>query len=189
MYISHFVCSRSHIVVPAAYHCVFWLQGPNGWGGHIQYVPRFGKEPLDQQGKRQVFPQFSTSIFLFSYRHDRQTWPSPLDCLATCLTFSLSPHSLIVLPLTIVRKGGLAFLVLYSLLVVLLGAPLLLLELRLGQYSNIAPGLLYRHLCPILAGLGPTVVLFAAIRWFHILGGPVFAILCRNPDPVCIIVY
>ena len=112
-----------------------------------------------------------------------------MDCLATCLTFSLSPHSLIVLPLTIVRKGGLAFLVLYSLLVVLLGAPLLLLELRLGQYSNIAPGLLYRHLCPILAGLGPTVVLFAAIRWFHILGGPVFAILCRNPDPVCIIVH
>ena len=101
-----------------------------------------------------------------SHRQARQTWPSPLDSLATCLAFSLSPHCLIVLPLTIVRNGGLAFLVLYSLLVLLLGAPLLLLELRLGQYSNLAPGFLYRHLCPILAGLGPTVVLFAAIRFF-----------------------
>ena len=37
--------------------------------------------------------------------------------------------------MVIVRQGGLAFLLIYAILVALLGAPLLLLELALGQYS------------------------------------------------------
>ena len=66
--------------------------------------------------------------------------------------------------MVVVQQGGLAFLLLYTAMVALLGAPLLLLELSLGQYSALAPSSLYRNLCPILAGLGLSLSLLATVR-------------------------
>ena len=40
----------------------------------------------------------------------------------------------------------------------------LLLDVIVGQYSALAPARLYRHLCPILAGLGLAISLQAALR-------------------------
>ena len=65
---------------------------------------------------------------------------------------------------SLARQGGLAFLVQYSILLLLIGAPLLLLELYLAQRSSLAPVALFRHLWPLLAGLGPAVCLLAALR-------------------------
>ena len=66
--------------------------------------------------------------------------------------------------MVIVQQGGLAFLLIYSSLVFLLGAPLLLLELSLGQYSALPPARLYRHLCPLLTGLGLALSVLATLR-------------------------
>jgi len=63
-----------------------------------------------------------------------------------------------------IHSGGAAFLIIYFLLVATLGLPLLVLELSLGQYSAFPPARLYRHLCPLLAGLGLAVTLQALIR-------------------------
>ena len=52
----------------------------------------------------------------------------------------------------------------YTVILATLGAPLLLLEMSLGQYSGLAPARLFRHLCPILAGLGLAVCIQAAVR-------------------------
>ena len=46
----------------------------------------------------------------------------------------------------------------------LLGAPLLLLEMSLGQYSGLAPVSLFRHLCPLLSGLGLAMCIQALVR-------------------------
>ena len=92
-----------------------------------------------------------------------------------------------------IQHGGLAFLLMYLICLTVVGAPLLLLETTLGknfiwniwmvffscllsilghfqlgaipgQYSALAPARLYRHLCPILAGLGLAISLQAALR-------------------------
>ena len=103
------------------------------------------------------------------------------------------------LPIAVIQHGGLAFLLIYLICLVVVGAPLLLLETTLGkdfiwqicmvsslfffssyrvncvpgylcqfllpgQYSALAPARLYRHLCPILAGLGLAIGLQAALR-------------------------
>ena len=66
--------------------------------------------------------------------------------------------------MVIVQQGGLAFLLIYAILVALLGAPLLLLELALGQYSALPTSRLYRYLCPLLSGLGLAFTVLASVR-------------------------
>ena len=95
---------------------------------------------------------------------DQELWPRGSDHLFTCWAFTTSLHSLWTLPMVIVQQGGLAFLLIYSILVALLGAPLLLLELALGQYSALPAARLYRHLCPLLSGLGLAFTVLASVR-------------------------
>ena len=95
---------------------------------------------------------------------ERARWPRGLEFLAAATSFSLSSHTVWLLPVCVMQHGGLTFLLMFSLLLVLLGGPLVMLEVMLGQYSGLAPAQLYRHLCPLLAGLGLTVCLQAALR-------------------------
>ena len=76
----------------------------------------------------------------------------------------MSLHSIWSLPLSVIQHGGITFLLLYTVILATLGAPLLLLEMSLGQYSGMAPARLFSHLCPILAGLGLAVCIQAAVR-------------------------
>ena len=64
-----------------------------------------------------------------------------------------------MLPVCVMQHGGATFLLMYTVMLLILGGPLLLLEVSLGQYSGLAPGQMYRHLCPLLAGLGLSVCL------------------------------
>ena len=54
--------------------------------------------------------------------------------------------------------------VMYTVILAILGAPMLLLEMILGQYSGLAPVPLFIHLWPTLAGLGLAVCVQAAVR-------------------------
>merc|ERR1719431_1466641 len=93
-----------------------------------------------------------------------EVWPRGSDHLFSCWAFTLSLHSLWTLPMMVVQHGGLAFLLIYTTLVMVLGAPLLLLELALGQSPALPPARLFRHLCPLLAGLGLAFTLLATLR-------------------------
>ena len=62
----------------------------------------------------------------------------------------------------VLQHGGVTFLLMYTVMLGILDWPLLVLEAVLGQYSSLAPGHLYRHLCPLLAGLGLAVCLQAS---------------------------
>ena len=77
----------------------------------------------------------------------------------------------------VLQHGGVTFLLMYTVMLGLLGWPLLVLEAVLGQYSSLAPGHLYRHLCPLLAGLGIAVCLQAAVRALLNLGVLMWAAL------------
>eukprot|EP00093_Oithona_nana_P008682 08682.XXX_255129_257662_1 [CDS] Oithona nana genome sequencing. len=52
------------------------------------------------------------------------------------------------------KYGGVVFILIYLVMFLLLGTPLLLLEMTIGQYSALSPTKLYRNLCPILTGVG-----------------------------------
>lgn len=98
-------------------------------------------------------------------KNDKWTrWPRGSDFLGSTCAFTLSLHSLWSLPVLVVQHGGVTFLLIYIVSVVILGAPLLILEMSLGQYSSIAPAQLPYHLCPLLAGLGVAVCVQAAVR-------------------------
>lgn len=72
------------------------------------------------------------------------------------------------------RHGGVVFFLVYLAVFLLLGAPMLLLEMTLGQYSALTPTKFYRNLCPALTGVGFAVLLvllaqsmcdLAAVAW------------------------
>ena len=94
----------------------------------------------------------------------KQSWPRGADSLAATWAFTLSLHSLLYLPVAILQHGGLVFLSMYILVLVVLGTPILMVEMFLGQYSGLAVSRLYRHLCPVLSGVGVALALQSAVR-------------------------
>jgi len=105
----------------------------------------------------------SSRVLLINHQN-KPRWPRGSDYLGSTCAFTLSLHSLWSLPISVLQHGGVTFLLMYTVILATLGAPLLLLEMSLGQYSGLAPGRLFRHLCPLLSGLGLAVCLQAAVR-------------------------
>jgi len=101
---------------------------------------------------------------LLKSKSKSERWPRGSDFLASTWAFTLSLHSLWSLPIVIIQHGGLVFLLIYMLLLAILGAPLLLLEMFLGQYSGLAPIRVFRHLSPVLTGLGLAMCIQASLR-------------------------
>ena len=58
-------------------------------------------------------------------------------------------HSLWEFPILTLKYGGVAFIVVYLVMYLLLGAPMLLLEMTLGQYAALTPTKLFRNICPV----------------------------------------
>jgi SNF family Na+-dependent transporter len=52
-------------------------------------------------------------------------------------------------PILTLKYGGVVFIMVYLLMFLLMGAPLMLLEMTLGQYSALTPTKLFRNLCPV----------------------------------------
>ena len=67
---------------------------------------------------------------------------------------TLNHHSLFLLPLTIIRSGGVTFLSVYIILMIIMGAPLLLVEMFLGQFSSLPSLQILHNLCPLMTGVG-----------------------------------
>ena len=145
------------------------LQVASIWEKHTHYLPRGHQEMFDQRS-RQVCGlkmQWSTCCPAQTPAADLALTPGRschLPCLLPLppLSRPSSPHHCQVLVGSTkgnrsdehfflhlhhrshnVRSGGVTFLVLYSLLVLLLGAPLLLLELRLGPSLHV-------HVSPLI---------------------------------------
>jgi len=114
--------------------------------------------------------QADSQAALIPPKDDREVWPRPADHLFSSWAFSLSLHSLWTLPPAVAQHGGLAFLLAYAAAVALVGAPLLLLEVAIGQYSGLPTSVLFRHLFPLLAGLGLSIPLMAILRAMLDLG-------------------
>lgn len=58
-------------------------------------------------------------------------------------------HSLWEFPVLTLKYGGVVFILVYLTMFLILGSPMLLLEMTLGQYGGMAPTKLYRNICPV----------------------------------------
>ena len=109
-------------------------------------------------------PKIRHTLTFASDKKDGDKWVHGWDFLLASWGFSLSLHSLWSLPIAVLQHGGLAFIIMYLVLLFVLGAPLLLLEVTLGQYSGLTCVRLFQHLCPVLSGLGVCQCLQSVLR-------------------------
>ena len=63
--------------------------------------------------------------------------------------FVAGAHSLWEFPVLTLKYGGVVFILVYLTMFLILGAPMLLLEMALGQYGGLSPTKLFRNLCPV----------------------------------------
>ena len=95
---------------------------------------------------------------------DKSAWSNVTGFAAACFGFTLNYHTLYLLPLSVIKHGGLAFLIIYCIMLLLLGTPLLLHEMLLGQFSSLSSVHIYYNLCPLMAGLGVAMYVTVLIR-------------------------
>jgi SNF family Na+-dependent transporter len=56
-----------------------------------------------------------------------------------------------------------AFLIPFTIMLVIAGLPLMFMELSFGQYANLGPVAIYKKFCPLFRGLGYGMVIVSAI--------------------------
>lgn len=56
-----------------------------------------------------------------------------------------------------------AFLIPFTIMLVIAGLPLMFMELSFGQYAALGPVAVYRRFCPLFRGLGTGMILVSAI--------------------------
>lgn len=65
------------------------------------------------------------------------------------------------------KNGGGAFLIPYTIMMVVLGLPLFFMELALGQYNQCGAITCWKKICPLLSGVGYSVVAIAFYTDFY----------------------
>ncbi|KAF2366244.1 Sodium:neurotransmitter symporter, partial [Trinorchestia longiramus] len=96
-----------------------------------------------------------------SYQDTRGHWGSRLEFLLACLGYSVGLGNLWRFPYLAYENGGAAFLLPYLLLLMVVGRPMYLTEVALGQYSQLGPIHTYKKISPLMAGLGITQIISA----------------------------
>ncbi|XP_070389051.1 sodium- and chloride-dependent GABA transporter ine-like isoform X2 [Dermacentor albipictus] len=96
-----------------------------------------------------------------SARPERRLWGSELQLTLSCASIGIGLVSAWRLPALLYDNGGGSFLLAYTMLLLLLGYPLLYLELLLGHYARLGPGALTRCL-PIAKGVEVSIALVCA---------------------------
>ncbi|XP_044262742.1 sodium- and chloride-dependent glycine transporter 1-like isoform X1 [Tribolium madens] len=101
---------------------------------------------------------------------ERSTWNKPLEFVLSCLGYAIGLGNVWRFPYLCYRNGGGAFLVTYIIMVFLMGMPLFLLELIVGQYSGLGPDQAFTNIAPLFTGLGYcTLVVITLITIYYMV--------------------
>ncbi|XP_057565505.1 sodium-dependent dopamine transporter [Hippopotamus amphibius kiboko] len=91
---------------------------------------------------------------------DRETWGKKADFLLSVIGFAVDLANVWRFPYLCYKNGGGAFLVPYLLFMVIAGMPLFYMELALGQFNREGAAGVWK-ICPVLKGVGYTVILIS----------------------------
>ncbi|KPM08089.1 sodium-dependent noradrenaline transporter-like protein 2 [Sarcoptes scabiei] len=84
----------------------------------------------------------------------REHWDKKIEFLLAVIGFAVDLGNVWRFPYICYRNGGGAFLIPYCIMLLFGGLPLFYLELALGQYHSSGCLTIWKHLCPIMKGLG-----------------------------------
>lgn len=89
-------------------------------------------------------------------------WSNKLQFISSALSYVVSLGNIWRFPYLCHKYGGGAYLVAYTLILVVIGLPLFLMELAFGQYANEGPITIWR-ISPAFEGIGYTMCLISAM--------------------------
>ncbi|XP_062887378.1 sodium- and chloride-dependent GABA transporter ine isoform X2 [Mobula hypostoma] len=84
----------------------------------------------------------------------RETWSRKIEFLLAGIGYSVGLGNVWRFPFLCYRSGGGAFLIPFFIMLVLLGIPLLYMEIAIGQYFKAGPVKAFGKICPLLKGVG-----------------------------------
>ncbi|XP_036347685.1 sodium- and chloride-dependent neutral and basic amino acid transporter B(0+)-like, partial [Rhagoletis pomonella] len=94
---------------------------------------------------------------------ERGNWTGRFDFLLSLLGYSVGLGNVWRFPYLCYNNGGGAFLIPFTIMLIIAGLPLMFMELSFGQYAALGPIAIYRRFCPLFRGLGAGMVIVSAI--------------------------
>ncbi|XP_071501234.1 sodium- and chloride-dependent glycine transporter 1-like [Diadema antillarum] len=92
----------------------------------------------------------------------REAWSKKMDFLLVCIGYAVGLGNIWRFPYLCYRHGGGVFLIPYSIMLLLAGMPLMLMELAFGQYGGEGPITIWKA-CPLFAGIGWAMVIISGM--------------------------
>uniref|UniRef100_A0A5F9CKU5 Transporter n=1 Tax=Oryctolagus cuniculus TaxID=9986 RepID=A0A5F9CKU5_RABIT len=96
----------------------------------------------------------------------RETWGKKMDFLLSVVGFAVDLANVWRFPYLCYKNGGGAFLIPYTLFLIIAGMPLFYMELALGQYNREGAATVWK-ICPFFKGVGYAVILIALYVGFY----------------------
>ncbi|KAK4882997.1 hypothetical protein RN001_006316 [Aquatica leii] len=101
---------------------------------------------------------------------ERGNWSNPIEFILCCLGYAVGVGNVWRFPYLCYRNGGGAFLLMYIIMAIIMGAPIFLLEVALGQYTGFGPNVLFSKIAPIFCGLGYcTLIVITLITIYYMV--------------------
>jgi len=116
---------------------------------------------------------------------DKQTWDNPIEFLMSCISMSVGLGNVWRFPFTAYENGGGAFLIPYLIVLLMIGRPMFLLELAVGQFSSSGCVKMW-DLAPAFRGIGygQVIASFIVCSYYCVLIGISFYFLFSSMQSV-----
>uniref|UniRef100_A0A336LIP9 Transporter n=1 Tax=Culicoides sonorensis TaxID=179676 RepID=A0A336LIP9_CULSO len=108
---------------------------------------------------------------------ERGNWTGRFDFLLSLLGYSVGLGNVWRFPYLCYNNGGGAFLIPFTMMLIIAGVPLMFMELSFGQYAALGPVAIYSRFCPLFRGLGYGMIIVSAIVMLYynlIIGWTIF---------------
>ncbi|KAK0403063.1 hypothetical protein QR680_016694 [Steinernema hermaphroditum] len=106
----------------------------------------------------------------YELRVQKERWPNTFEGLAALSSYVIGIGNIWFFPFLCARYGGAAFFIPYISAYLIVGIPMMYIEMALGQYTSMNPYMLFDRLCNGLSGIAPAMFIVVLYRSFFFSG-------------------